>query len=59
MKCLVCENIYPSYYKKCPICDNNLVKEVFAQQIKKDDELEEVEPISALCVDGDICIGEV
>ena len=51
MKCLICENIYPAYYKKCPICDNNLVKEKFAPQIK---EVEEVQPISAFAVNGDI-----
>lgn len=44
MKCLICENIYPAYYKTCPICDNHLVKEVFAPQTE---EIEEVEPITA------------
>ena len=51
MKCLICENIYPAYYKKCPICGNHLVREEFAPQEK---EVEEVEPVSALVVDGDI-----
>lgn len=51
MKCLICENIYPAHYKKCPICDNHLVKEKRALQIE---EVEEVEPVSALVVDGDI-----
>lgn len=51
MKCLICENIYPAYYKKCPICDNHLVKEKFAPQIE---EMEEVETISAFAVDGDL-----
>lgn len=41
MKCLICENIYPAYYKKCPICGNHLVREEFAPQ---DKEVEEVEP---------------
>lgn len=50
-KCLICENIYPAYYKECPICKNNLVREEFAPQ---DKEVEEVEPVSALVVDGDI-----
>ena len=43
MKCLICENIYPAYYKTCPICDNNLVKEKFAPQIE-DEELEKITP---------------
>ena len=51
MKCLICENLYPPHYKECPICKNKLVKEVFAPQEK---EVEEVEPVSALVVDGDI-----
>lgn len=51
MKCLICENIYPAYYKKCPICDNHLIKEQFAPQIE---EVETVEPVSALVVGGDI-----
>ena len=50
-KCLICENLYPPHYKECPICKNKLVKEKFAPQIK---EVEEVEPISAFAVDGDI-----
>ena len=50
-KCLICENLYPAYYKTCPICDNHLVKEKFAPQEK---EVEEVEPVSALVVGGDI-----
>lgn len=51
MKCLICENLYPPHYKECPICKNNLVREEFAPQ---DKEVEEVEPVSALVVDGDI-----
>lgn len=50
-KCLICENLYPPHYKECPICKNNLVQEKFAPQIK---EMEEVEPVSALVVAGDI-----
>lgn len=50
-KCLICENLYPPHYKECPICKNKLVKEKFAPQIE---EVEEVEPISAFAVDGDI-----
>ena len=50
-KCLICENLYPPHYKECPICKNNLVREEFAPQ---DKEVEEVEPVSALVVDGDI-----
>lgn len=50
-KCLICENLYPPHYKECPICDNHLVKEKFAPQEK---EVEAVEPVSALVVDGDI-----
>lgn len=51
MKCLICENLYPANYKECPICKNKLVKEKFALQEK---EVEEVEPVSALVVGGDI-----
>ena len=51
MKCLICENLYPPNYKECPICKNNLVPEKFAPQVE---EVEEVEPVTALCVDGDI-----
>ena len=51
MKCLICENIYPAYYKKCIKCNIELVKERFAPQIEEE---EEVEPVSALVVDGDI-----
>lgn len=51
MICPQCENIYPSHYKKCIECGAELVKEKFAPQIE---ELEEVEPVSALVVDGDI-----
>lgn len=50
-KCLICENLYPQHYKECPICKNNLVREEFAPQ---DKEVETVEPVSALVVDGDI-----
>lgn len=50
-KCLICENLYPHHYKECPICNNHLVPEKFAPQ---DKEVEEVEPLSALVVDGDI-----
>ena len=50
-KCLICENLYPPHYKECPICKNNLVREEFALQ---DKEVETVEPVSALVVDGDI-----
>lgn len=38
MKCLICENIYPPYYKKCPICDNTLVKEEFVQIVEDKEE---------------------
>lgn len=51
MKCLICENLYPPHYKECPICKNHLVREEFAPQ---DKEVEEVEPVSALVVGGDI-----
>lgn len=44
MKCLICENIYPAYYKKCPICDNHLVKEKFAPQIEEVEEVEKITP---------------
>ena len=54
MKCLVCENIYPPHYDKCPICDGHLVREQFKKQ---EVEVEEVEQISALVVDGDLEIG--
>ena len=50
-KCLICENLYPPHYKECPICGNHLVREEFAPQ---DKEVETVEPVSALVVDGDI-----
>lgn len=50
-KCLICENLYPSHYKKCIECGAELVKEKFAPQIE---EVEEVEPVTALVVDGDI-----
>ena len=50
-KCLICENLYPPHYKECPICKNNLVREEFAPQIE---EVETVEPVLALVVDGDI-----
>ena len=44
MKCLICENIYPAYYKTCPICDNHLVKEKFAPQIEEVEEVEKITP---------------
>ena len=46
-----CQNLYPPHYKKCIKCDVELVKEKFAPQ---DKEVETVEPVSALVVDGDI-----
>ena len=55
MKCLICENIYPPHYARCPICDNHLVREQFAPQEK---EVEKVEPISALVVTAEIEVDE-
>ncbi|MFW9601817.1 MAG: hypothetical protein ACMV1B_05810 [Prevotella sp.] len=51
MICPSCQNLYPPHYKKCIKCDVELVKEKFAPQ---DKEVETVEPVSALVVDGDI-----
>lgn len=51
MICPKCELIAPSNYSLCPKCRIQLVKEKFAPQIE---EVEEVEPISAFAVDGDI-----
>lgn len=43
-KCLICENLYPPHYKKCPICKNKLVKEKFAPQIEEKEEVEKITP---------------
>lgn len=51
MICPSCQNLYPPHYKECIKCDIELVKEKFAPQIE---EVEEVEPISAFAVDGDL-----
>lgn len=56
MKCLICENLYPPHYAKCPICDSNLVKEQFKPQIKEE---EEHEAITAEVVMSEFCLGEV
>lgn len=44
MKCLICENLYPSHYKQCPICGNNLVKEKFAPKVEEVEEVELITP---------------
>jgi len=44
MKCLICENIYPPSYAKCPICDSRLVREKFAPVVKEEVEEEKVSP---------------
>ena len=52
MKCNSCETIFGSHYKVCPHCGS---KEIKAEQFAPQEvEVEEVEPISALVVDGDI-----
>jgi len=44
-KCLICENIYPPSYAKCPICDNHLVREKFVpKQEKEEEKVENVTP---------------
>lgn len=53
MICPKCETRMPNYYNKCPVCGySKLVKEESAPQVVEEEE--EVEPISALVVDGDI-----
>ena len=55
MKCSNCEAIFPSNYKVCPHCCGKEIKvEEFAPQVV---EVEEVEHITALVVDGDLEIG--
>ena len=51
MICQKCQAITPNSYKLCHECKTELVRERFVQ-IEK--EVEEVEPVSALVVDGDI-----
>ena len=52
MKCLVCDCIFPASYEKCPVCGNcAITREQFAPQ---SEEVEKVEPISALVVQAEI-----
>lgn len=52
MKCNNCEAIFGINHKSCPSCGSkDFEKEEFAPQ---DKEVETVEPVSALVVDGDI-----
>ena len=58
-KCTQCETITNDTYTKCPSCNGELETHKPKPQKVEVETMEEVEPISALCVDGDICIGEV
>ena len=56
MKCLVCDGLFPSSYDKCPICGNYAItREQFAPQVE---EVEKVEPISALVVQSEFEVDE-
>ena len=58
-KCTQCETKTNDTYTKCPSCNGELETHKPKPQRMEMETVEEVEPISALCVDGDICIGEV
>ena len=56
MKCLVCHCIFPSHYDRCPVCGNKeIAREQFATQ---SEEVEKVEPISALVVQSEFEVDE-
>ena len=56
MKCLVCHCIFPSHYDRCPVCGNHAItREQFAPQAE---EVEKVEPISALVVQSEFEVDE-
>lgn len=56
MKCLVCHCIFPSNYDRCPVCGNKeITREQFATQAE---EVEKVEPISALVVQSEFEVDE-
>lgn len=58
-KCTKCETITNDNYTKCPSCKGVLEWHKPKPQRMEAEDVEEVEQISALCVDGDIGIGEV
>ena len=59
-KCTQCEIITTNdSYTLCPSCEGELKTYKPKPQRMEAETVEEVEQISALCVDGDINIGEV
>ena len=56
MKCLICSCIFPAHYDRCPVCWNReIVREQFVTQ---SEEVEKVEPISALVVQSEFEVDE-
>ena len=56
MKCLVCDCIFPASYEKCPVCGSYAITiEQFSPQ---SEEVEKVEPISALVVQSEFEVDE-
>ena len=58
-KCTQCETITNDNYTNCPSCKGKFKAYKPKPQRREAETVEDVEPISALCVDGDIGIGEV
>lgn len=47
MKCVKCQSILPTHYKKCPVCGyTKFEREAFKPQEKEREEREEVSPFS-------------
>lgn len=56
MFCNKCHCIFPSSYDRCPVCGN---KEIAREQfVTQSEEVEKVEPISALVVQSEFEVDE-